>query len=143
MKVGEGQKGTSKWWCGEMGGAVRSYSARLWTDSPGGLRAAAPAGGSSEPGGPKRPLVPEPAGGLLEARDRMAWTWCEAIVSALQSVQSSRSLVFLLREEGRGPSPSVLIQINPKPPRACFWCFRDQLFLFSFVCFLCVYVVLI
>lgn len=46
--------------------------------------------------------------------------------------------MYLFREEGGGPSPSVLIQINPKPQRACFWRFRDQLFLFSFpLCVFC------
>lgn len=87
MKVGEGQKGTSKWWSlGGQGGEVRCGPTKhgsAWTDSPWGLRAAAPAGSSREPGGPKSPLVPEPAEGLLGTRDQRAWTWCEAIVSAL------------------------------------------------------------
>lgn len=106
MKVGEG---TSKWWCweklGDGGCGVVLLSTTVWTDSPWGLRAAAPAGSSREPEGPKRPLVPEPAGGLLETRDWMAWTWCEAIVSALQSVQSSRSLVFLFGKRVEDPVP--------------------------------------
>lgn len=57
MKVGEGQKGTSKWWCweklGNRGcGVVLLSSALLGPISPWGLRAAAPAGSSSEPGVP-------------------------------------------------------------------------------------------
>lgn len=118
----------------KLGGTVLPYSAQLtaWTKSPSPwqLRAAAPAGSSRGPGGPKHHLAPEPAEGR-EARDQMtgpgmgllSWASDQSKVLEVIGVPSSSE------KRLRGLNASwAWYRLTKKAQRCCFWSFRDQQF---------------